>query len=476
METQILGLLGGRPLIYTTHNRRAAASVRTTSLHSTGRSGLGLHGAEREVAIWDAGNVLVTHRELKGRAAQRDTTIAGATHATHVAGTMAASGIWEVARGMAPEATVSSYNWIDDVVEMANAAAKGLTLSNHSYGVPLGWTPNFHGDGLWAWMGDPKISNLVDFRFGWYDKLSATWDAISHAAPFYLIVKSAGNERELQGPRNGEPHHVFDNGWLISTDTRLPDADGLGYDTIGDAGVAKNVLTVGATESAPWGITKPEDVKMTDFSGWGPTDDGRIKPDIVAPGVQLMSSKANSDEDYGPSSGTSMAAPVVSGSAVLLQELFERELGRGKPLSSTIKGLIIHSADEAGVAQGPDYQFGWGQLNTERAALHLHQAGISSRSAAPVAPFPAQVIESGIAAGALLEFSVHITKKQPFRATLAWTDPAAAVGALLLDDPTIKLVHDLDLSVSGPGGAHLAWTLDPANPSRPRRSNDQIGS
>lgn len=474
LETQILGLFGGRPLIYATHNRRAAATVRTTSLHIAGRSGLGLHGSGREAAIWDAGNVLITHRELKGRVAQRDTTIAGATHATHVAGTMAASGIWEVALGMAPEAMVSSYNWVDDVVEMANAASQGLTLSNHSYGVPLGWTPNFHGDGLWAWMGDPKISTGVDFRFGWYDQLSASWDAISHAAPFYLIVKSAGNERESQGPRNGEPHYVFDDGWLIRTDTRLPDARGLGYDTIGDAGVAKNVLTVGATESAPWGINKSEDVKMTDFSGWGPTDDGRIKPDIVAPGVQLMSSKANSDEDYGPSSGTSMASPVVAGSAVLLQELFEREFGLKKPLSSTIKGLIIHTADEAGVAPGPDYQFGWGQLNTERAALHLHQAGISSRSAAPIAPFQAQVIEDEIVAGALLEFPVHITKKQPFRATLTWTDPAGTVVDPVLDDPTIKLVHDLDLSVLGPGGTQFAWTLDPKNPSRPAERGKNI--
>ena len=466
-ETQILGMIGGRPLIYTTHNRRASATVKTTSLNTGGRTGLGLNGAGRQVALWDAGNVLASHREFKGRVAQRDTTNSGATHATHVAGTMAAAGEWDIVRGMAPEIQVDSYNWIDDVVEMTEAAANGLTLSNHSYGVPLGWTPNFHGDGLWAWMGNPKISSREDFRFGWYDNLSATWDAISFAAPFYLIVKSAGNERELQGPRDGELHHVFDNGWKISSDIRQPDANDQGYDTIGDAGVAKNVLTIGATESAPWGVKTPEDVKMTSFSGWGPTDDGRIKPDIVAPGVQLMSAKANSNEDYGPSSGTSMAAPVVTGSAALLQELFAREFGAKPPLASTIKGLIIHTADEAGPSPGPDYQFGWGQLNTERAALHLNQAGIASRSAAPIAPFEAQVIERGMEAGTVLEWPVQITKNQRFRATLSWTDPAATIGDPALDDPTIKLIHDLDLTVSGPDGTHFAWILDPLNPSRP---------
>ncbi len=467
LETEILGLLGGRPLIYTTHNRRASATVKTTSLNTGGRTGLNLNGAGNVVALWDAGNVLTSHRELIGRAVQRDTTAVGATHATHVAGTLAASGAWDIVRGMAPEIFVDSYNWVDDVAEMATAAANGLTLSNHSYGVPLGWVPNFHGDGLWAWMGDPAISNLEDFRYGWYDQLSATWDAIAVAAPNYLIVKSAGNERELQGPLNGEPHYVFNEGWKISSDVRQLDAGETGFDTIGDAGIAKNVLTVGATESAPWGIKSPEDVKMTSFSGWGPTDDGRIKPDIVAPGVQLMSAKAASDLDYGPSSGTSMATPVVTGSAALLQELYTKEFGVTPPLSSTIKGLIIHTADEAGPFPGPDYQFGWGQLNSERAALHLHQAGVSSRSAAPIPPFDSNVIEGALEAGGFLEWNVNVSEPKPFRVTLAWTDPAAEVGIAALDNRLSNLTHNVDLTVYGPSGTHFSWMLDPTHPSKP---------
>ena len=128
LETEILGLLGGRPLIYTTHNRRASATVKTTSLNTGGRTGLNLNGAGNVVALWDAGNVLTSHRELIGRAVQRDTTAVGATHATHVAGTLTASGAWDIVRGMAPEIFVDSYNWVDDVAEMATAAANGLTL------------------------------------------------------------------------------------------------------------------------------------------------------------------------------------------------------------------------------------------------------------------------------------------------------------------------------------------------------------
>jgi len=424
-----------------------------------------LDGKGKVAGLWDAGNVLTTHRELIGRASQKDTTATGATHATHVAGTMAATGAWTIVRGMAPEAFVDSYNWIDDVPEMALAAADGLRLSNHSYGVPLGWTPNFQGDGLWGWMGDPAISERVDFHFGWYDALSAKWDAIAVAAPFYLMIKSAGNEREQQGPRDGEPHHVFDNGWEISTQVRDPDNNKNGYDTIGDAGLAKNVLTVGASESAPWGVYSATDVVMTSFSSWGPTDDGRIKPDIVAPGVMLMSAKAASDEDYGPSSGTSMAAPVVAGSALLLQEIYEREFGTA-PLSSTIKGLIVHTAHESGPAEGPDYQFGWGLLNAEKAALHLNQASISSKSAAPIEPFAAKVLESSLSANTDHEWIVTVREAGPFRATLTWIDPAAEVGEAALDDPTLKLVHDLDLRVTGPDGEHYPWILDPSNPSR----------
>jgi len=466
VQIQSLGLYNGRPLLYVTHNIKAAATIGVNKLHSGGTTGLDLNGLGQLIGVWDAGNVLTSHRELVGRSAQKDTTSEGASHATHVAGTLAASGVWEIVRGMAPESFVDSYNWVNDVPEMALAAADGLMLSNHSYGVPLGWTFNIHGDGLWGWMGDPSISDRVDFRFGWYGKLSATWDAITVAAPNYLIVKSAGNERERQGPLDGEPHHVFDEGWITSTVVRDSDHGAAGYDTIGDSGLAKNVLTVGATEAAPWGINKPSDVVMTDFSGWGPTDDGRIKPDLVAPGVMLMSAKAGSDEDYGPSSGTSMAAPVVAGAAALVQELLEREFGAA-PLSSTVKGLLVHSAFEAGPDQGPDYQFGWGLINAERAALHVRQAGIASRSLAPVPPFAAQVVESVLTAGSFQEWQITVSESQPFRATLAWIDPPGLVGEARLNDAELKLVHDLNLWIAGPDGIHHAWILDPSRPALP---------
>jgi subtilisin family serine protease len=84
---------------------------------------------------------------------------------------------------------------------------------------------------------------------------------------------------------------------------------------------AKNILTVGAVSGILAGYAKKEDVVANSFSSWGPTDDGRIKPDIVADGVSVYSTLATNDSSYGYLNGTSMAAPGASGSLLLLQEL-----------------------------------------------------------------------------------------------------------------------------------------------------------
>ena len=114
------------------------------------------------------------------------------------------------------------------------------------------------------------------------------------------------------------------------------------------------------------------DVFMSSFSSWGPTDDGRIKPDISAKGVNMYSSTGASNGSYANFSGTSMAAPNVSGSLLLLQQHYN-DLNGEYMLASTLRALALHTADEAGFAPGPDYRFGWGLLNTQRAAQVISQ-------------------------------------------------------------------------------------------------------
>ena len=120
---------------------------------------------------------------------------------------------------------------------------------------------------------------------------------------------------------------------------------------------------------------------MSSFSGWGPTDDGRIKPDICANGVGLYSSYSGSDTQYASISGTSMATPNLSGSLLLLQQHYQNLFGTGSFMrSATLKGLVIHTADEAGSNPGPDYKFGWGLANMATAAQAITAAKANNGS------------------------------------------------------------------------------------------------
>ena len=132
------------------------------------------------------------------------------------------------------------------------------------------------------------------------------------------------------------------------------------YDCIAHAAIGKNVLTVGAVNDIVGGYTGPASVVMTTLSCWGPADDGRIKPDIVANGMSLYSTDKDADNDYTTLTGTSMATPSVAGSLALLQEHWNN-LNPGTYMkAATLKALIIHTADECGTNNGPDYEYGWG--------------------------------------------------------------------------------------------------------------------
>jgi subtilisin family serine protease len=117
---------------------------------------------------------------------------------------------------------------------------------------------------------------------------------------------------------------------------------------------------------------------MTAFSSWGPTDDGRIKPDLVANGQAVFSSEEGFDSDYGVQSGTSMAAPNVTGTAALLLEHYRDLHDDEDPTSATLKGVLIHTASDAGNV-GPDYRHGWGLVNAAEAAEFLTESADTLR-------------------------------------------------------------------------------------------------
>ena len=287
------------------------------------------------------------------------------------------------------------------------------------------------------------------------------WDQIAFDSPGYLIVKSAGNERNDDGPAAGTTHWVFVNGnWAQQTITRDPDGD---YDCIGHAGVAKNILTIGAVNDIPNGYTAPGDVVQSSFSSWGPADDSRIKPDIVANGVGLTSSIGTSTSAYSSFSGTSMSTPNTTGSLALLQQHYANTHNNAIPLAATLKAIVIHTADEAGTTDGPDYQNGWGLLNTESAAAVISNDGNGST-----------ILESSLANNQPITLSINVATTEPLIATLVWTDPAGTPPNPSLDPTTKALVNDLDLRITGNNQTYTPWRLDAANPTAAATQGDNI--
>jgi len=221
---------------------------------------------------------------------------------------------------------------------------------------------------------------------------------------------------------------------------------------------------------------------MTSFSSWGPTDDGRIKPDVVAAGCEndgrdtcediytdpsigiwstvpdnLYTDYCPPPDDiddfqypYSAMCGTSMSTPAVSGSvALMLEDWRENHSGQPDPLPSTIKAILIQTATDLG-NPGPDYSYGYGQINVTD-AIDLIREDTSN-----------DVIleDSIIERGDIDIFGVTVPEEQSeLKITLVWDDYPG--------DPARPeaLVNDLDLVVRAPDHTrHYPWTLDPAHP------------
>ena len=448
----------GMPQSYITYNFNAAQTTGTNQLWTGGTTGLNLMGNGYLIGIWDAGGVRTTHQEFGSRVTIMD----GASlsdHGTHVGGTMIASGVQSSARGMAQQATLRSYDWDDDYSEMATQAASGLTISNHSYGKVRGWT---YSDGYMFWLGNTSISETEDYLFGFYDGVARDLDIVAFNAPNYLMVWSAGNDRNDTWSGG---HYAWINGsWKWSTATRDQDGGVDGYDCIPQHGVAKNILTVGAVNDITGGYTSPASVVMSDFSSWGPTDDGRIKPDIVANGVSLYSTSSDNNASYTTFSGTSMASPNTTGTLALLQEHYRNVRGRAMS-AAALKGLVINTASEAGPNDGPDYMFGWGLLNAVGAADKITQDNTNGG-----------LIVEGILNNSQTIDYTYYSDGSDINVTLSWTDPAGTPPAAALNPTTLMLVNDLNLSVirQSNSATYSPWVLNPANPAAAATKGNNI--
>jgi hypothetical protein len=408
----------GTPIYVVSHNFGSARTIRANQLHPGGSTGLDLTGVNMIAGLWEAQNgyPLTSHNDLAGRVNIIDGGVNVNFHATHVAGTIMSSGAStfdNIGKGIAFEASVNAANSDNDESEMTDQAAQGLLVSNHSYGL--------------------SANGLPEWIFGAYNAEASGVDLITFNHPYYLPVKSAGNDRD------DFPDYNPTKG---------------GYDLLTGMSNSKNTITSAAVENVA-NYTGPSSVDMSSFSNYGPTDDGRIKPDISSQGVNVNSTSNASDTSYSNANGTSMSAPAISGLLLLLQEHFNN-VNSTYMLASTAKGLLLHTADEAGIFQGPDYAFGWGLANGERAALTISDAFVENNSV---------IEEATLLNSETRTFSVIATGDEPLMVSICWTDPPGFPVFDDLDNRNPVLVNDLDIKLTSGGTDYYPWKLDPLNPA-----------
>ncbi|MEE8391131.1 MAG: S8 family serine peptidase [Anaerolineae bacterium] len=391
-----------------------------------------LDGTGIDVMVYDGGQV-GAHVDFGTRLTVGAGDTSGVSeHATHVAGTVGGSGSNSASqggsalqwRGMATNVDIISYGYEWD--------STGMLFYSNPGDIELDWARGR----IWygADIGTASLSSNIYKNYwstdcdkmGNYGETSVLMDQIVRGGNSlvgignkYIATWAAGNER----------------GSANSCDT---------YRTTSPPAAAKNPIHVGASNT--------NNNSMTTFSSWGPTDDGRIKPTIVAGGCQssgdggIKSTDNNPVDAYTVMCGTSMATPAVAGSiALMLQHYRDVYNTSGNFWPSTAKAILIQTADDLG-NPGPDYQWGFGQVDIH-AAVDL----ISRRA------FRQESITQG-------EVDVYYfivpDDATPATVSLAWDDYEATLNA----NPT--LINNLDLELVAPSGTvWRPWVLNAASPA-----------
>jgi subtilisin-like proprotein convertase family protein len=229
--------------------------------------------------------------------------------------------------------------------------------------------------------------------------------------------------------------------------------DGPGSGTIGAPGNAKNAITVGASQSdrcgsyIPSQCSGPNINNMACFSGRGPAQQ-RIKPDVVAPGTDILSTDSGDPQasnpwdqswtgsEYAIMPGTSMASPVVTGAAAVFMEAHLDRHGQ-MPSPALVKAALINTATDMGFGF-PSMDQGWGRINLRKAIEGPVADGIQ---------YLDQDAVDHLSTGESWTTTVSVqSSSEPFRVTMVWTDPPGTGGC----DPCH--VNDLDLIVTAPDG------------------------
>jgi hypothetical protein len=450
----------------------------------------GIFGTGQIVAVADSGldtgSMATLSPDFAGRIVATHVLSAGDDlgdnngHGTHVAGSLAGAGALSGANpaqhqyvgsfaGVAPEASlvILAFDTQPDgsIVGLdpdyytlfAAAYADGARLQTNSWGDLTG--PS----------SDPEAA------FGGYPFGSQRTDEFLWDHPDMSIFFAAGNSG-IDGTPGALGFCTGGDG-VIDPDSLLEPATAKNVVTVG---ASENLRTTGGVSGLPWLLfsfcfaTQPiaTDLPsnningMAAFSSRGPTDDGRAKPDIVAPGTNIVSARSHypgagtlygvyeTNADYVYSAGTSMATPLAAGAGVLVRQWLTQH-GFATPSGAAVKATLLDTAVDMGVGQygsGPAQEIPSSQPNSVdgwgRADLGFMNAPV---------PYALWVDDhtTGIATSQSVDYTDTPTRSlqvqnssQPLRVMLAWTDPPASLSA------ATQLVNDLDLVVTGPDGNH----------------------
>ena len=396
-----------------------------TATHATYVQSLGYDGSGVVVAVADSGlhlgDVSVMHPDLLGRVdalfyygALTDASDEHG-HGTHCAGIVAANG----ATG---ETDDYGALWGLGVAPGAHLIAQRIFDGAGGYEAP----PSFFDltrDAVQA-GADIGSNSWGDDTQGRYDISAAEFDALVRDADGlgtpYILEFSAGNA----GP---------------------------GSQTIGSPAVAKNVIATGAAENNRFDyfIYDAGQEVMADFSSRGPCEDGRIKPDVTAPGTWIASlrSPVGNDEfawadisfSYMFEGGTSQAGPHVSGAAAIFVQWYRASHTNATPSPAMVKAALINSAvdmdDESGdTGPVPNNDEGWGRVDLTGIIGSARTYDFVDQS-------------TTLATGQTYERHVVVEDAgEPLKITLTYTDVPGFPGAAQ------ALVNDLDLEVIAPDG------------------------
>ena len=322
-------------------------------------------------------------------------------HGTHTTGSLAGNGSRSNGRykGMAPDANIIFQGLGDDV----GSDSIYLTDLTGIFQDPYNRGARVHSDSWGAPAG------------GAYDSISQETDQYIWSNKDMIIVFAAGNL-------------------------------GNGDNTVTSPGTAKNAIAVGASENLriEGGVYSDNVNDIAYFSSRGFTDDNRIKPDVVAPGTYIISTRSSLAPDinywenfnsfYAYNGGTSMATPIVAGTAALLRQYYVDNKSVS-PSAALIKATLINGATNMSL---PKNAQGWGRVDIENSLF-------------PASPRIMRYYDNstGLSTSQYWNVSYNVNNSsEPLRVTLVWSDYPGVPYA------GITLVNNLDLTVTGPDGTY----------------------